>query len=153
MDTKPSVENHLKAFEHDLQAALVPLGEIANQSRVYAEKTFSAMREETIDLLHKLHAHNGDALADCTSTRDLASIAAAQERWLMGFGRDWYEATIRIGEASRAFFADSLESAAAAMRNGHGRSALADTVADETEEAADDAVETVDHAVAHSHED
>ena len=120
MEPIRSAQSHLETMEHDMQAAFAPLGEIVNQSRLYMERCTSAMRDETLDLLTKLHDHNGAVLAEFTGKRDPAALMTAQERWLMCTGRDCYAASLRIHETARELLAESLEHVGAAMRNGNG---------------------------------
>jgi hypothetical protein len=133
METRQSVESHLRALERDAMAAFAPLGEIFNQSRLTMEKNMNRMRDETLDLLNRLHGHNGAMLSQYTNSRDLASLAAAQEKWLSDFARDCYQATMRINEANRHILADTLEQVGHSIRNGSGKA-----VEDAAEEAADD---------------
>lgn len=99
--------------------ALGAFSEMMNQSRAYFERSVAAMREETVELLHRQHDRNGEVLAEYQGgTPNFAKLTAAQEKWFVDTSRDMYEATMRLHETARAIMAESLESVGHSMRNG-----------------------------------
>ena len=146
MDARHTV----RTMERDAKAAFAPFGEMINQSRVAMEKSLNAMRDETMELLGRLHDHNGAVLARCTDARDLSAVTEAQEKWFTDFGRDLYASSVRFHETARHILADSIASVSQSMRNG------AQAVAEAGEHAADAVEETVEHAssaLREAHED
>jgi len=93
--------------------------EVMNQSRACFEKSLAAMREETVELLHRLHDHNGEVLAEYQNgTPNFAKLTTAQEKWFVDMSREMFEATMRIHETARTIMAESLENVGHSMRNG-----------------------------------
>lgn len=116
MEAKHSMEPHLRTLERDTAHALAPLGEAMTQSRVYFEKSLNAMRDETLDLMNRLHEHNGKMLSQFSGSHDIASLAAAQEKWFADYTRELYESSTRVHEATRHLLADGLEKMSARIR-------------------------------------
>jgi hypothetical protein len=99
--------------------ALSAFSEIMNQSRACFEKSIAAMRDETVELLHRLHDRNGEILAEYQGgTPNLAKLTTAQEKWFVDTSRDMYEATMRFHETARSIMAESFETVGHSMRNG-----------------------------------
>ena len=111
MDARHSVDGSERG-------ALAPFSEMMNQSRACFEKGVAAMREETVELLNRLHDHNGAMLAECQGTPNLTKLTAAQEKWFVDLSREMYAATMRLHEAARHIMAESLDSVGQSMRNG-----------------------------------
>jgi hypothetical protein len=110
--------------------ALSAFNEMMNQSRTCFERSFAAMREETVELLHRLHDRNGEVLAEYQNgTPNLAKLTAAQEKWFVEMSREMYEATMRLHETARTIMAESLESVGHSMRNGRVGDAALDAEA------------------------
>lgn len=143
MDAKTPAETHLRAMEHTAKNAFAPMNEMINQSRTVFERSLAAMRDETLDLLNRLHDRNGDLLAECQSSPNVTSWAAAQEKWFTDFSREVYQAQIRFHETTRHILADSIESVGHSVRHGAIAHAAEDTAAH-----ADEALEA-DHAALH----
>jgi hypothetical protein len=100
-------------------AALGAFSEMMNQSRACFEKSIAAMRDETVELLNRLHDHNGAMLAEYQGgTPNLAKLTTAQEKWFIDMSRDMYEATMRLHATARSILAESFESVGQSMRNG-----------------------------------
>ena len=135
MDTRNTVETHVRAFERDTLAAFAPLNEMVNQSRAYFERSMTAMREETLELLNRLHVRNGEVLAAATRSGDLAALSAAQEKWFTELGRDVYETGVRVHVAHRNLFADGLENVGQSLRKTNGHSETAEAALDTADEA------------------
>ena len=110
--------NTVRDMERNTMAIFAPWSEAVNQSRVYFEKSLAAMRGETMDMLNRLHDLNGEVLARCANGTDLASLAAAQEKWFTEISRDMYSRSLRLHETTRHFLADGIDSVSQSMRNG-----------------------------------
>jgi hypothetical protein len=101
------------------RGAVSAFSEIMNQSRACFEKSVAAMREETVELLNRIHDHNGEMLAECQSgTPNFAKLTTAQEKWFVDMSREMFEATMRLHETARTIMAESLENVGQSMRNG-----------------------------------
>ncbi|MEI9885155.1 MAG: hypothetical protein WDN08_01435 [Rhizomicrobium sp.] len=118
MDAKTPNESPIHAFERNTMAIFAPLNDAMNHSRAYFEKSLAAMRGETMEMLSRLHDRNGEVLAECQNSLNLASLTALQERWFADFGRDLYQSSLRLQETTRHILADSFENLGQSMRNG-----------------------------------
>ncbi|MEI9992336.1 MAG: hypothetical protein WDM86_20155 [Rhizomicrobium sp.] len=136
--------NTVRTLERDTIAMFAPWNEMMNQSRVYFEKSLSAMRGETMELLTKLHDRNGEILEQCANRTDLAALASAQEKWFADFSRDMLAASRRLQETTRHILAESIESVGQSMRN--GAQAAADAGAHAAEAVQADAKDAEDEA-------
>ena len=116
MDARHPAET--RASEHGALTAFAPFSEMMNHSRACFEKSFTAMREETVGLLNRLHDHNGEMLAEFHGTPNLAKLTNAQEKWFADLSRDMYQATMRLHETARSIFAETFENVGQSMRNG-----------------------------------
>ncbi|MEJ0026143.1 MAG: hypothetical protein WDN01_08965 [Rhizomicrobium sp.] len=139
--------NTVRDMERNTMAMFAPWNEAMNQSRVYFEKSMSAMRGETMDMLNRLHSLNGEVLAHCANRTDLASLAAAQEKWFTEVSRDMYSRSLRLHETARHFLADGIESVGQSMRNGaQAATEAGEHAADTAQAAAKDAQDEAEHA-------
>jgi len=131
MDAKNAVESHMRAAERATLNAFAPLNEMMNQSRTLFEKSLTAMREETLDLLNRLHARNGALLEDVKR----GNMAAAQEKWFTDFSRDMFDASLRFHDTARHLMADSIDGVSHSLRNGKIAEAAKDTATHAAEAA------------------
>ena len=134
MDTKNAVETHMRAAERATMNAFAPLTEMMNQSRALFEKSLVAMRDETMDMLNRLHARNGEMLS-AVNGGNVAAWTAAQEKWFSDFNREVYNASVRFHETARHLMADSIEGVSHSLRNGKIAEAAEDTAAHVAEAA------------------
>jgi hypothetical protein len=134
MDAKNAVETHMRAAERATLNAFAPLSEMMNQSRTLFEKSLVAMREETLELLNRLHERNGAMLSDVKGG-NIAAWSHAQEKWFADFSRDVYNASMRFHETTRHLMADSIEGMSHSLRNGKIAEAAEDTAAHAAEAA------------------
>jgi hypothetical protein len=134
MDAKNAVESHMRAAERATMNAFAPLSEMMNQSRTLFEKSVAAMREETLELLNRMHERNGAMLADVRGG-SVAQWATAHEKWFSDFSREMFDASMRFHETARHLMADSIEGVSHSLRNGKIAEAAKDTAAHAAEAA------------------
>jgi len=134
MDAKNAVESHLRAAERATMNALAPLSEMMNQSRTLFEKSVAAMREETLELLKRMHERNGAMLSDVKGG-NVAQWGTAQEKWFSDISREVFDSSLRFHETARHLMADSIEGVSHSLRNGKIADAAKDTAAHAAEAA------------------
>jgi hypothetical protein len=143
MDPKTTVENNMRAAERATMNAFAPLSEMMNQTRALFEKSLVAMRDETMEMLSRLHARNGEMLT-AMNGGNVATWTATQEKWFSDFNREVYDASVRFHETARHLVADSIEGVSHSLR--HGK------IAEAAEDTAAHVAETAETAAAHLHE-
>ncbi|MBL6854259.1 MAG: hypothetical protein ISS15_16965 [Alphaproteobacteria bacterium] len=128
MDAKNAVETHMRAAERVTMNALAPINEMMAQSRSLFEKSLIAMREETLELLNRLHERNGAILSEVKGG-NIAQWTSAHEKWISEFSREMFNASVRFHETARHLMADSIEGVSHSLRNGKIAQAAEDTAA------------------------
>jgi hypothetical protein len=117
MEPKNTVEAHVRAAERMTMNTLAPLSEMMNQSRTLFEKSVAVMRGETMEMLNRLHARNGEMLS-AVNGGNIAAWTTAQEKWFRDCSRDFYQASMRFHETTRHLLADGMEGVGQSLRNG-----------------------------------
>jgi hypothetical protein len=116
--------NSANGSEPAAMNAFAPFSEMMNHSRACFEKSLAAMRGETVELLNRVHDHNGEMLAEYQGgAPNLTKLINAHEKWFVDMSREMFEATMRLHETARQIMAESLENVGQTMRNGIAQAA------------------------------
>jgi len=95
---------------HETMARM--FSDAAEQTHAYVEKSLHALQTEALELMNRRLDHNGTAITEYQSCRDLADLMSAQHKWFAEFNRDYYEAWLRFNQAAQRIISDSTSRAA-----------------------------------------
>ena len=69
------------------------------------ENVAHTFQEESLHFVDQRLQHNRDAIEHCRECKDYSDVLAIQQQWFADLTRDYYDETLRIGEAIRKLYA------------------------------------------------
>jgi len=83
--------------------------EAADHSRAYVERSLRLLQTETLELMNRRIDNTGAAIYDYRNCKDFADLVSAQHKWLADLSRDYFDAWLRLSEATQHLMSDRTE--------------------------------------------
>jgi hypothetical protein len=85
------------------------LANAMNHNRTLFEHTMRAWHQEALRFINRRLEENANAIEGCQDCDNLADLLALQQKWLAQAALDFYDESVRAGEAMRKLATENSE--------------------------------------------